>query len=312
MVSAGMREGRPLSIFDDVSPILVERSMPVDIFLDRVKDLPVMPEVAAKVMNLKEGGKEISFKELEGIIKVDPGLTSKVLKIANSALYARQREITSLQMAITLLGFNNIRNLVLLLTASSMFPRMRKSAFHAGFWRHCILSGFLARGLAIRCQKGAGAEEAFIAGLLHDIGQAVLYNGDPESYEQALKAERMGAMTLETIEEQMFGVNHRQLGGALLRRWNFPELYADAAAEHESPNINSPHKSAIITMSVACLFAEKIADNGLSPLKADILSQFLPYTCLAGMEIDALAKGYSEELARDPLYLEYQKLFGVS
>lgn len=140
-----------------------------------------MPEVAAKVMNLKEGGKEISFKELEGIIMMDPGLTSKILKIANSALYARQREITSLQMAITLLGFKNIRNLVLLLTASSMFPRMRTHSFHAGFWRHGTLAAFLSRGLVVRCAKGAGAEEAFIAGLLHDIGQAILYNNSRTS-----------------------------------------------------------------------------------------------------------------------------------
>ena len=64
-----------------------------DQYLDRIRDLPVMPEVAAKVVNLTEGKLEISFKELESIIKVDPGLTAKILKIANSALYARQREI---------------------------------------------------------------------------------------------------------------------------------------------------------------------------------------------------------------------------
>jgi putative nucleotidyltransferase with HDIG domain len=282
----------------------------VDTYLDRVKDLPVVPEVAAKVMNLKEGGKEISFKELEAIIKVDPGLTSRVLKIANSALYARQREITSLQMAITLLGFNNLRNLVLLLTASSLFPRMKKSSFHAGFWRHCILSAFIARGIALRCQKAA-AEEAFTAGLLHDIGQAVLYNADPDSYERAMETARLGSTSLETIEEQMFGVNHRQVGGAVLKRWNFPELFADTAEEHESLNIGSPHKSIIIMVSVAGLLAEKITDAGLSPLGTDLLSRLLPYTCLAGMDVDTLAKGYSDEMSRDPLYQEYQALFGV-
>ena len=301
-----------LSFSRNVSPIKKQGANLVDTFLDRAKDLPVMPEVASKVMNLKEGGKEISFKELEAIIKVDPGLMSRVLKIANSALYARQREITSLQMAITLLGFNNIRNLVLLLTASSMFPKMRKSGFHSGFWQHSILSAFLARGIAVRCQNAAGAEEAFISGLLHDIGQAVLYNSNPELYEQALEAEKLGSMTLETIEDQMFGANHRQIGGALLKRWNFPELYADAAEEHESLNIGSPHKNAIIVVSVADLFAEKITDSGLRPMKAALLAQLLPYTCLAGMDPDALPKGYSEELARDPLYQEYQRLFGVA
>lgn len=292
----------------------------MDTYLGKVKDLPVVPEVASKVMNLREGGREISFKELEGIIMVDPGLTAKILKIANSALYARQREITSLQMAITLLGFKNIRNLVLLLTASSMFPRMRARSFHAGFWRHSILAAFLSRGLVVRCPTGAGAEEAFIAGLLHDIGQAILYNNSPDEYEKALEAEKLGSMSLETIEEQFFGVNHRQLGGALLRKWNFPDLFADVAEEHESDHISSPHKSTVILVSVACLVSEMIAsaadpggirDSTLGPLKADLLKSFLPYTCVAGSDAGSLAQSYAADLARDPLYQEYQKLFGL-
>ena len=282
-----------------------------DAFIDKIRDLPVMPEVAAKVMNLKEGGREVSFKDLESMIKVDLGLTAKILRIANSALYARQREITSLQMAITLLGFKNIRNLVLLVTASGLFPRMKKSLFHPSFWQHGILSAFLSRALSVRCDKGSGAEEAFIAALLHDIGQPVLYENDPDTYEKALEASRLGAMPLVTIEDQMFGTNHRAVGGALLRKWNFPDFYADVAEEHESLNITSRHKSGIILVSVAALLAEQSIDKHLLPHKSEILSQLLPYTCVAGMEVDALAQAYSAEISRDPLYQEHRSLFGA-
>jgi putative nucleotidyltransferase with HDIG domain len=282
-----------------------------DSFVDKAKDLPVMPEVAAKVMNLKEGGREVSFKDLESIIKVDLGLTAKILRIANSALYARQREITSLQMAITLLGFKNIRNLVLLVTASGLFPRMKKSLFHPQFWQHGILTAFLSRALSLRCDRGSGAEEAFIAGLLHDIGQPVLYESDPESYERVLEAAKLGAMPLETIEDQTFGTNHRKVGGALLRKWNFPDFYADVAEEHESLNITSRHKAGIIIVSVAALLAEKSLEKQLLPHQADILAKLLPYTCLAGMDTDVLAQGYETEISRDPLYQEHKNLFGV-
>lgn len=270
-----------------------------------------MPEVAIKVMNLKGGGTEVSFKDLESIIKVDLGLTSKILRIANSALYARQREITSLQMAISLLGFKNIRNLVLLVTASGMFPRMKRSLFHPRFWKHSIMSAFLSRSLSVRCDKRSGAEEAFIAALLHDIGQPVLYDSDPEQYEQVLAAERLGAMPLETIEDMTFGTNHRKIGGALLRKWNFPELYADVAEEHESLNITSPNKAAVIMVTVASLMAEKIVDNALLPQKEETLLQFLPHTCLSGMDLDVLMKAYTGELASDPLYQEFRNLFGA-
>ena len=96
--------------------------MPKD-YLKNIYNLPVIPEVALKVMNIAESGLDISFTELESIIKVDPGLSAKILKVANSALYARRSEIKSLQTAITMLGFKNIRSLILLVTASSFFQK---------------------------------------------------------------------------------------------------------------------------------------------------------------------------------------------
>ncbi len=102
-------------------------------YLANIRDLPVMPEVASKILGLGRGAGEISFTQLEEIIKVDVGLTAKILKIANSALYARQREISDLRTAITMLGFKNIKTLVLLVTASGLF--------HS---QDALLSGFLA------------------------------------------------------------------------------------------------------------------------------------------------------------------------
>ena len=283
-----------------------------DQYLDRIRDLPVMPEVAAKVLNLAEGKLEISFKQLESIIKVDPALTAKILKIANSAMYARQREVKSLQTAITLLGFKNIRSLVLLISAANMFPRMRKSGFYAAYWRHSLVSAVLARALAVRCGRPDTAEEAFIAGLLHDIGQAILYSSAPEQYEQALEAEKLGALALETIEEQMFGVNHRQVGGALLKKWNFPAPLVDTALEHESLNIGSPHKSLVILVSVACLMDERIETGRLGIAKEEVFQHMLPYTCLTAAEVPDLCARYATQMAKDKVLQEYRAIFGVA
>jgi HD-like signal output (HDOD) protein len=280
-------------------------------YLDTFRDLPVMPEVAAKVMNLAEGGHDISFTELERIIKADSGLTARILKIANSALYARQREIKSLQMAITLLGFKNIKILVLLVTASNLFPMLRKSGFHQAYWKHSILSAFFSRKLAVRCGRSDSAEEAFIAGLLHDIGQVVLACSSPERYAQALDAERLGALLLETIEEQMFDANHREVGGALLRKWNFPDLYADVALEHETLNIGSPHKTFVILVSAASILSEKISQGDISPPKRELLDALLPHTCLTLAQADDFIAACSAELAQDSLFQEYKLLFDI-
>jgi putative nucleotidyltransferase with HDIG domain len=280
-------------------------------YLDRIRDLPVMPEVAAKVMNLTEGKLGISFKELEAIIKVDPALTAKILKIANSALYARQREVKSLQTAITLLGFKNIKSLVLLISASNMFPRMRKSGFHKPYWKHSLVSAFLSKNLAVRCGRAEAAEEAFIAGLLHDIGQAALFTSAPEQYMQALEAEKLGALLLETIEEQVFGMNHRQVGGALLAKWNFPTPLVDVAREHESLNISSSHKSLVTLVSVACLLGERIEAGSLGPIKEEVFLQLLPYTCVSPAEVSDLAASYAAEMGQDRFLQEYRTLFDL-
>jgi putative nucleotidyltransferase with HDIG domain len=286
--------------------------MPVQNYIDGLRDLPVMPEVAAKVLAFSEGGNDMSFRDLEAVIKADAGLTAKILKIANSALYARQREIKSLQMAITLLGFKNIKNVVMLVSASRLFPRLQKSTYHVAHWRHSLLSAFLARMLAGRSGRPDVAEELFLCGLLHDIGRAVLYSADPDGYERVLAAEKLGAMLAETLEEQVMGVNHRAVGGEVLSRWNFPSLYVDTALEHETLNIASPHKTLVILVSVASILADRISDGAVSPQRRELFQALAPYTPVPAAEIDAPAEPWNTALHEDPLFQEYQVFFGIT
>ena len=104
-------------------------------YAEYLKSMPVIPDIATKILSIAESHIEISFKELEETIKIDPGLSAKILRVANSALYSRQKEITNLQMAITLLGFKNIKSLVLLVTASSLFTKRETAGFYRFFWK---------------------------------------------------------------------------------------------------------------------------------------------------------------------------------
>ena len=112
-----------------------------------MKNLPVMPDIATKILNITEEKLDISFKELENTIKMDPGLSAKILRVANSALYARQREVKNLQMAITLLGFKTIKSLILLITASGMFTRGQNTGFYKFFWKHSVITAFIAKDI---------------------------------------------------------------------------------------------------------------------------------------------------------------------
>jgi putative nucleotidyltransferase with HDIG domain len=270
-----------------------------------------MPDVATKILSIAEDKLDISFKELEDIIRVDPGLTAKVLKIANSAMYARQREIKSLQMAITLLGFKNLKSLVLLVTASGTFARDRNDRFYQHFWKHSILTAFLARHMAIRCNRKDTSEDCFIAGLLHDIGQVALYNADRERYQPVVTALIEGKTPVEPGEEEIYGVNHRQIGASLLARWSFPELYADTALEHQSLNVTSAHKATIFIVSSADLVAELIRVGMLEAEYDQLLSEFTQRTELSGVDIQYYKRSFMRDMQKDPLFLECRSLFGL-
>ncbi len=282
-----------------------------DKYIKYLKDLPVIPEVAAKILGFAEDNLDISFKELEGIIKVDPGLTAKILRIANSALYARQKEITNLQMAITLLGFKNIKSLVLLVTASSMFSRMQKSDFHEYFWRHSLITAFIAKSISQRCRKNSIAEEAFLSGLLHDIGQAVFFNYDSKIYQEILERRRNGEASLEKLEDEYFGVDHKEVGGAILEKWNFPDIYVDTAREHNTLNIKSRHKNVIITVTVADLLAERLGFGDFTEDEMELYEKILPYTCLKESDIAYYESKFIDEVKEDPFFKDSKTLFGL-
>jgi putative nucleotidyltransferase with HDIG domain len=273
--------------------------------------MPVIPEVAAKILSIAEEKLDISFKDLEDIIKVDPGLTAKILKIANSALYARQREIKSLQMAITLLGFKNLKSLVLLVTASGTFSRFQNDPFFQYFWKHSILTAFLARHMAIRCKRKEVAEDCFIGALLHDIGQVALYNADRQRYQPAVAALIEGEVPVEEIEERIYGADHREIGASLLSKWSFPDIYVDAAREHYSINVTSAHKALIFIVSTADLSAELIRIGALSPTDDQMLRELLQRIDLGSEDLLYYTGSFMTDLQNDLLFLECRSLFGI-
>ncbi|MBN2738269.1 MAG: HDOD domain-containing protein [Spirochaetales bacterium] len=264
-----------------------------------------------KILNLAEESLDISFKELENIIKIDPGLTSKILKIANSALYARQTEIKSLQMAITLLGFKNIKSLILLITASSFFKKHKDSDFYNSFWKHAIFSAFIGKKITIFCQQKELSENVFLSALLHNMGKIALYNYAPELYQKAISEETNEIISLEELEEKYFKVNHKIVGSELFKKWNFPDIFVDTSAEHDSVNITSPFKVIIIYVSVAGLLSDKLGFGFYSEKKDQLLKQLLKHTNLKPEYLDYFENQYLTELQDDPLFIQCQSLFNI-
>lgn len=279
----------------------------MDQYLRHMKALPVNPSIAAKVLVMLDR-QDFSFKQLEEIISADPGLTAKILKIANSALYARQNQVTKLQTAITLLGINMIKNLVVLFTGAGLFSGYGKSRFCSLFWRHSLSTAFISKDLSLRYGLQMMAEEAFIAGLLHNVGQVALFMHDPAAYELILTAVLTEGGRFSAMELPKYGASHREVGGALLEQWLFPEIYSDCAKEHGESNIASRWKQLIQYVSVAAFIAGNWVYFEEEPKPYALLDPLLDTLGLDSQGIDTYQAEYQNVLKQDKFYQECQGL----
>ena len=275
-----------------------------------LNNLPVLPATAAKVLTLAET-KDFSFKTLEETVMVDPSLTSKILRIANSAQFARQNAVTELRTAITLLGLNTIKNLVILLTGSGLFHKTRNSSFYSFFWKHSLLSAFLSRDLALRVGRKEKADQAFVAGLLHNIGQVAFYLSDPVRYDALLLASLEEGRRISLLEDESFGTDHKHVGYQVLVGWNFPAVFTDAALEHGNNNITSEHKQVIILVSVADFVASNLDFLKGQPHPLSLLQPFLPFLGLDLGQLEEFQAGGLDRLAKDRLFQECKGIFAL-
>jgi len=281
----------------------------MDNFEKFLKNMPVMPDVATKVLTFAEDLDEVSFNELERLISMDPGLTTKILKVANSALYARQQQITRLQTAITLMGFKAIKSLVMLLTASNMFSNRSVGPFYKYFWQHSLITAFIAQKLCDISGSVRIREEAFLAGLLHDIGQISLYESNKNGYDTIMQYVNVNEEMTCREEAAVFGMNHRQIGRKIMENWNFPSIFVDSAGEHSNTNIQSPHKELIVIVSIADLLTSVLHELEFSSETRKALDPYLKYTGLKLEQLTYFQERFMVDMKENPLFQECKSLF---
>jgi putative nucleotidyltransferase with HDIG domain len=230
----------------------------------RVGDLPAMPIIAVRIMNMI-GDPRTSAHQLQDMISRDQALTAKVLKIANSAMFGVSRDITTLSHAIVILGFSTIRSIVLAASSKAIYSRGPSSRMFSTklLWEHSLASAVVAR----RTTELVGSidtEKAFIAALLHDIGKSVLNVNFSEQYQEVIEEVYNGAGDFIPIEQQLMGFDHTQVGALVLRKWNLSPELEEAVLHHHSP-LHAEHNQRL-TAIVA--FSNDLANKlGIGPIK---------------------------------------------
>lgn len=210
-------------------------------FLKKVKDLPTISAVANEI-NTRDRNDSLTANSLGTIIARDPALTATVLKLANSAYYGMAREITSLERAVTILGFDTIKNLALTISVFHVFKNQAGNLLDLkGLWYHSLGVGLAAKHLALHTPILAAdktlPEQAFVCGILHDIGKIAFARSLPAEMAEILKQTRNGPIVQHEIEKNILGFNHQKAGQAMAASWNFPEDYQTVIRLHHTPSV---------------------------------------------------------------------------
>lgn len=206
---------------------------PLDI-LRKEHQLPALPQVFLELQQAINAT-NTSADDLAEIISQDPSLTAFLLRMVNSAFYSLPMQIDTISRAVTVVGVNQLSTLAVGTSVMSLFKDVPAEVLDMEqFWKHSVTCGLIARRLCRVTGKG-DPERAFVAGLLHDIGQLILLQAEPERAAAVLTHARGKDVLLWAEEKALLGFDHATLGGMLLRKWNFPFILVSAVLEHHQP-----------------------------------------------------------------------------
>lgn len=189
--------------------------------LDKLHQLPAMPQVVQEVMgSFKDPN--VGSASLAHKIELDQGLSSRVLRVANSSFYGLTREVGTIRDAVTVLGFDTVRSLVV--SAGFMHAFFESGSGdlfdrHAYWMRNFRVATYTE---ALAQSLGGARQLSFTAGLFHDVGQLVMSICAPEQFAEVLKRQKASGMSLVEIERDMLGFDHAVIGAEMAKRWNFP------------------------------------------------------------------------------------------
>jgi len=216
----------------------------------QVDSLPSLPVTVTKVLSVT-ADPDSSSKDLVDAILPDQAMCATILKIANSAFFGMPREVATMERAVTILGLNEIHNIVLGKAVFSAFQKVGKNFSQSmeHFWKHSFSCGLAAKIIAPKLQLPPG--ELFIAGLLHDIGQLVFFISTPEEYSQVMELQGTDHIKSRFLETETFGIDHAQVGFHLLERWLFPNQLLTAVGFHHQPQKCTNHTTYAIVIQIS-------------------------------------------------------------
>jgi len=229
---------------------------PSDLVRD-ISGLVTLPDVYLRINRLIEDPNS-SSADIAKAVSQDASFTVKLLKLANSAVYNFSSSIDTVAKAVTLIGTSQIRSLALSLSVASSFEGMPNDLVSMrNFWKHSLLCALAARLLCKQARR-CDADALFTAGLLHDIGELIIFNRLPGQAKDALMLvlDSQEEVSVPEAERQIIGFDHSAVGGALARQWNLPTVLQECIAWHHDPASAEKHPREVALIHIANTLAQ--------------------------------------------------------
>jgi len=232
-----------------------------------VNNLPTPPVVFAQISRVIDD-ENASAYDIAGILSEDPAMSAKVLRLSNSAFYGFSNPVPTVKQAIVVLGFNEVKNVVLSASALSAFKKSSRNQEDEDiFWRHSLAVAVISRMLTRtrRVDRLLQAETAFSAGLLHDIGKMVVSCYAPAEFQKIRELQAKQPLPDILAEDEVMGFNHTHIGTFLGQHWNLPSELLDTIMYHHSPGLADDSSLYAAVINLADYLAYTTFDEESSP-----------------------------------------------
>ncbi|KMQ50941.1 metal dependent phosphohydrolase [Chitinispirillum alkaliphilum] len=227
--------------------------------IDNIDQLPSLPAIVSRLLQVVNCP-DTSAEDAAELIEKDPALTSRMLRLANSAFYGIPRSISSVSSAVVILGFNTIRSLVLSASVVKMFSGAKPFFDNDRFWKHSIVTAIASKTIIrhFMSVRMMDPESAFCSGILHDIGKLIFSFYVPEEYMEACEYACKHSVSLIDAENHILGINHAEIGKILADKWALPLDLSNCLVYHHSPEKSDIASDLVSTVHLGDIMAHKL------------------------------------------------------
>jgi HD-like signal output (HDOD) protein len=267
------------------------REQAISAAIREISHIATLPEITLRIVELVEDPKSTA-QDLHKVIANDPALCARILKVVNSAFYGLPGQIASINRAIVLLGLNAVKNIAIAASLAKLFRggQLAPSFNARDLWLHSMATAAASKAIADSLKLGL-ADEAFLAGLIHDIGIVVEIQYDRHKLVEVVgrvqpNDEGVPAADMLAAETEIFGANHQDFGRGLCEKWKFPKSFVNVTGFHHNP-MALPADSRTLA-SVVCV-ADRLAAELPGAFRIDLPSTAIPPEVLETLRLSTTA-----------------------